>query len=156
MHPPLAQPACTLRVHCTVSQAWPGRVTGAPCRVAAPTRALARRVAGRVLRAVLCIVSWRRVPFHAPPAPYRGAPLRRIVAPPLVVSRLSRDTTQRPSRPPVTIQFIVSQHTPPIAKPSRAGRLPCAQAGLSWPVSAVSWAWLLRPAYCVTIQCTVS
>ena len=90
----LARPC--LKLGPAVSQAWPGRVPGAPCRVAAPTSALARRVPSRVLRVVSH--TGRRI----------AHPLRRIVALPPVVSRLSRDTTQLPRIPLVTIQPIVS------------------------------------------------
>ena len=107
MHPPLAQPT-----HCAVSQAWPCRVAGlaSPCRRTGPTvsqappavccspcRALYRRAGRRV-----------------------ACPMRRIVALPPAVSHLSSDTTQRPSRPPITIRPFVSRHNPLETRPSRA------------------------------------
>ena len=73
--------------------------------------------------------------------------------------------TQLPSRLYVTKQFIVSQHTPPSARPShvrhsplREGR-PCRRA--SWPCLRLSpWPYRGRPsapaAPCVTIQSIVS
>ena len=83
--------------------------------------------------------------------------LRRIVALPLVVSRPYQDTTQRPSRVPVTIRPFVSRHSPPTVRPSRAGcspfcvgrpcRRPCwpsrgpamavSSPAMSWPPSYV-------------------
>ena len=64
---------------------------------------------------------------------YRSS-LHRIVALPPAVSRLCCNTTQWPSRLPVPIQFIISRHTPPAAKPSHARRS-LLRAGRScrWP-----------------------
>ena len=85
-----------------MSQAWLGHVAAhahAPCR-RAPARATGPRVAASptVSRAQPA-VSW---------------PCRN----------LSRDITQRPSRPPVTIRPFVLRHNPPAARPSHACRLP--------------------------------
>ena len=76
----------------------------------------------RTVSQAMCCASCR--------APYRHAgrhvarPLRRIVAPPPMVSRLSRDTTQLPNRTLVTIRPFISRHNPPTAKPSRTRRSP--------------------------------
>ena len=156
----LAQPTRTSRAHCAQAGLVVVRTGQArPCRNAHP--------------AVSCAVPCspcRRAPEHA---------AVRIVAPyvvswrfPPAVSRLSRDTTQRPSRPPFTIQFIVSPHTPSAArplrarhKPLRAGR-PCRRASRSCSKSSPrsyrgpirsyrGRPWALA-APCVTIQSTVS
>ena len=100
------------------------------------------------------------------------APLRRIAALSPAVSRLYRDTTQQPSRVPVTIRPFVSRHSPSTARPSRVRRLPL-RAGrpyhsLPWPCHglsspcrrAVSWSCPACPSEplhaCVMIQSTVS
>ena len=84
-----------------------------------------------------CRALYRRAPRWRCCA-YRSF-LRRIVALSLAVSLPYRDTTQRPSRMPVTIHPFVSRHSPPAAKPSRpcrsplrAGR-PCRLVALLWP-----------------------
>ena len=119
MHPPLAQPARALR-H-VAGLAW-------PCRNTHP--AVSQRTLDRVAGCVSGALSSRPC---ARCCVYRSS-LRCIVALPSAVSRMSRDTTQRPSCPPVTIQFIVSRHTPLAARSSRerhsplcAGR-PCHRA----------------------------
>ena len=83
MHPPLAQAACTLRMHCIVSQAWPGRVAAhvGPCRSAVSLCALVR-----------CCASYRR-----PPRPCRA---------------LYRDTTPCRRPLPVTIQNLYCDLAP--------------------------------------------
>ena len=65
-------------------------------------------------------------------APARS--LRRIAALPPNVSCLYRETTQRPSRVPVTIRQFVSQHSPSATRPSRAPRLPLREQAVSWPL----------------------
>ena len=109
MHPPLAQLARTLCSHCAMSQAWPGHVAAHAGRVV-------RHVNEPPARAVACHVAASPTMSHAQPAvswpcpqPYRN---------------LSRDTTQRPSRSPVTIRPTVSRHNSPTARPSCARRSP--------------------------------
>ena len=92
-------------------QRTPSRVARCAMRrvAAPPARAVTRRVAASL--AVSCAqqaVSWPC------PRPYRS---------------LSRDTTQRPSHPPVTIRPFVLRHNPPAARPSSARRLPYLRAG---------------------------
>ena len=93
---------------------WPGRVAGLAwqCRSTRPAvsqRTPAHRVAAPP-RALLRAVSRSQQVVSWPcPRPCRN---------------LSCDTTQRPSRPPVTIRLFVSRHNPPAARPSRAHRSP--------------------------------
>ena len=110
-------PGCA---HCAVSQAWPGRVVGPTCRVTA----LARRVAGLVLRVMLS----HRVPSRVPPAPYHGASPGRV-APisrynPTAKSR-ARDASHIAYRPAVSWAWLVVSQS-----------LSCAPARTH---SAVSW-----------------
>ena len=68
-----------------------------------------------------------RAPCHRAPragcCAYRSF-LRHVVVLRLTVSRPYHDTTQRPSRVPVTVRPCVSQHSTPAARPLRASRSP--------------------------------
>ena len=107
-------PACA---HCPVSQAWPDRDVGASCRLAAPTRDLALRVTGCVLRTV----SSRKAPCHAPLATHRGSSPNRVAP----VSRYN--PTAKPRRatnltvpgPTVSWPISVVSWSPQHASPSR-------------------------------------
>ena len=107
-----------------VSQAWPGRVVAPsrPCR--RHRRSCHRPSLGR-------ITAVPRAPLCALCRAYRSS-VRRIAALLRAASRYNPAT----KLPPVTIQFIISRHSPP-ARP-RAHALPT----VSWPPLAVSWAWL--------------
>ena len=130
MHPPLAQSvriAPCRKPGLAVLQAWPNRVAVAPCHVTAPTRVLAHRVAGRVLRAVLGTVSSRKALCRAPPASYRGSLLHRIAA----LAALYRDTTVAPQprynvlyRDSPLARLCVHTATRPVRRPT-----------VSWAVS---------------------
>ena len=69
-----------------------------------------------------CRALYRRAP-RTRCCSYRSF-LRRIVALPPAMSRLYHDTTQQPSRVPITIRPFVSRHNPSAARTSRARRLP--------------------------------
>ena len=80
--------------------------------------------------------------------------------PPLTIQRrLYRDTTPSgPALAPVMIQNFVSRHSPPMARPLRAGRLYHSVVSCTW--LAVSWRATARPCAtqpcCVTLQSVVS
>ena len=178
MHPPLAQPASTLRLHCVVSQAWPGRVAGLarPCRrpgstmlQAPPTVSLrsvhsgapcCRPCAAR--RVAHCIVAQGAVSHASSAVSWHS--LCRIVVPPPTVSCLSRDTTRRPS---YNTPIRIATQSPSSQALVRAAR-PARKLAVSWLVSAISWLCprsYRGPCYlsmraccapCVMIQCTVS
>ena len=121
---------------------------------------VARRVAHRIIaQGTLSRAPWA-VSWHLP------QPCRACIA---------THPTAWP-RAPVTIRPFVSRHNPPAARPFRAPRLLCAQAGrivaclgcivvvspavswhspaISWPVSAVSWPcpWPYRGPCCMSIR----
>ena len=154
-----------MRAHCAVSQAWPSRVTGLaqPCRSARPV--VSQRTPGRVAaHARLC---------HAP-----------CCSLPSCVERIAGRIVSfpRPCRACLAIQpndqaTFLSRYNllPQQLGPRACAARPCARAGRvvgplslvvgrvlshivaqSGRVLAVSWAWLLCLACCVTIQCIVS
>ena len=89
----------------------PYRRPGPAVSQAPPAVLLRPRAHWRAVSQAVCCVPCR--------APYRrvghrvARPLSRIMALPSAMPRLSRDTTQRPSRVPVTIRPFVSRHNPP-------------------------------------------
>ena len=134
----------------------------APCR-RTPVRALSPHPRARLVAAPPCVLPC----VSQLPTPYRGASCvvswrfpRRcraclVIQPNGQASLLSRykrlyhDTPQRPSRSLVTIQLIVSRHTPPARPFARAllhalarGRL-C--RGPSWPCRGLSRPYRGRP-----------
>ena len=156
MHPPLAQPARPLRAGPVVSWRTRRHVTvhARPCRSARP--AVSQRTPGRVAaharpcrsarpavsqstpgHDVSCVTSTVSPSLRSCCCAYHSS-LRRIVALPPAVSLLSRHTTQWLSRPPITIQFIISRHTPPAAKPSRAPLTLVCESAVSQGLSVVS------------------
>ena len=110
-----------------VSKAWPGRVAGLAWSCRSARLAVSQRTPGRVA-----------VHASAPCRTPASVAAHRVLASPavscsqLAVSwpcprpcrSLSCDTTQRPSRPPVTIHPFVSQHNPPAVRPSSERRSP--------------------------------
>ena len=179
MHPPLAQPACTLRCVAglawpcrrpspAVLQAWPGCVAslarscrsahsraGAQCRRPCAARRVAHRIVTQgAMSHALYVVSWR-LP--------RSCRACRAIQPSCQTAHLSkyahsyRDTIpQQPSpraratRPCARVGRVVG----PLDRV--AGRVLGPIVAQSGRVLALPWPWLLRPACCVTIQCTVS
>ena len=157
---PTLGPACAHTALCgkpsmAMSQAWPGRVAGLaqPCHRLGPAMSQRPLKRWRAVSQVMCCASCRTLYRHA--RRHVARPLRRIVTPPPVVSRLSRDTTQQPNRALVTIRPFISRHNPPAARPSRTRRSPLCRgrpcsmglsavsqaesSALSWPNPTVSW-----------------
>ena len=111
-----------------VSKAWPGRVAGLAWSCRSALLAVSQRTPGRV--AVHSRAPCRRAPASV--AAHRVSASPAVSCAQLAVSwpcprlcrSLSCDTTQRPSRPLVTIRPFVSQHNPPAVRPSSERRSP--------------------------------
>ena len=172
MHPPLAQPECTLRMHCTVSQAWPGRVASLAlavlqawplsCRGAHPgpvacigshiiarTRALAHRDTNIVSRPWPPVA--RRVVAH--PVPYRRASCA-VSQPCCAVSRPKGCLTQ--PRYKILYRDLRQPGHARVGAIARLARRPAVLWPVSWPYHAVSWAWpgrIMAPTAVPTALC---